>query len=249
MTETALRHHALVYETDDEYVDRSVTFLREGLDAGEGAIVANMRAGLAKMRDALGADAERVSFFDVSQTYTRPARAVAAYYGAFLEHLRAAPSVRAVADMPLAGTWDRWDEWTGYEALCNVAYAHLPVWVVCSYDVNGLPDPVLDSVLRTHSELLGDEWAPSERYEDPRALLRRVTPDPEPLPDLRSFSVGDDLELFRERLAGELMRANVPERNAFDMLVAAAEVAENAVRHGRGIAEVRMGRAEGRFVC
>jgi anti-sigma regulatory factor (Ser/Thr protein kinase) len=33
------------------------------------------------------------------------------------------------------------------------------------------------------------------------------------------------------------------------MLVAATEVATNAVRHGGGIEEVRVGRVDGRFVC
>jgi anti-sigma regulatory factor (Ser/Thr protein kinase) len=247
--ELPLRHNVFLYESDDEYVERSVEFLREGLEAGEGAIVTNARAGLAGMRDALGDDAHRVTFVDVSQTYTRPARAVAAYYGTLLEQLRSAPSVRAVADMQLGPADEAFEVWTGYEAICNAAYAHLPAWVVCTYNANGLPDQVLEAALRTHTDVLSDDWAPSRRYEDPRAVLREVTPDPEPLPELRSFSVGDDLELFRERLAGELVADRVPEATALEMLVAATEVAANAVRHGGGIAEVRMGRSDGRFVC
>ena len=72
---------------------------------------------------------------------------------------------------------------------------------------------------------------------------------PEPLPQLRSLAPGDDLERFRERLARELMAAKVPEATALDTLVAGTEVAANAVRHGGGIEEVRVGSAAGRFVC
>ena len=248
-SEQPLRHNVFLYESDDEYVERSVAFLREGLEAGEGAIVTNGRAGLARMRDALGDDADRVTFVDVSQTYTRPARAVAAYYGTLLEQLRSAPSVRAVADMQPGPVDEAFEVWTGYEAICNVAYAHLPAWVVCTYDANGLPDLVLDAALRTHTDVLGDVWQRSHRYEDPSAVVRQMTPDPEPLPELRSFSVGDDLELFRERLAGELGAERVPEGVALEMLVAATEVAANAMRHGGGIAKVRTGRSDGRFVC
>jgi len=79
--------------------------------------------------------------------------------------------------------------------------------------------------------------------------VRDVTPEPEPLPELRSFSVGDDLEVFRERLARELGAEQVPDARALDMLVAGTEVAANAVTHGSGIEEVRVGRADGRFVC
>ena len=52
--EPALSHNIFLYESDDEYAERSVAFLREGLEAGEGAIVTNAPAGLARMRDALG---------------------------------------------------------------------------------------------------------------------------------------------------------------------------------------------------
>jgi anti-sigma regulatory factor (Ser/Thr protein kinase) len=247
--ELPLRHNVFLYESDDEYVERSVEFLREGLEAGEGAIVTNARAGLAGMRDALGDDAHRVTFVDVSQTYTRPARAVAAYYGTLLEQLRSAPSVRAVADMQLGPADEAFEVWTGYEAICNAAYAHLPAWVVCTYNANGLPDQVLEAALRTHTDVLSDDWEPSHRYEDPSAVVRQVTPDPEPLPELRSLSVDDDLELFRERLARELVADRVPETTALEMLVAATEVAANAMRHGSGIANVRVGRSDGRFVC
>jgi anti-sigma regulatory factor (Ser/Thr protein kinase) len=246
----ALRHNAFVYESDDEYVARSVAFLKDGLEAGEACMVGNTRDGIALMRDALGPDAHRVSFFDLGSTYTRPARTLATYYGAFLEHLRRAPSVRAVADMPLSPMPGDWDEWAAYEALTNISYAHLPVWVVCTYDGNGLPDAILEAVWQTHSaEVLSDGWRASDHFEDPRELVRKLTPEPEPLPELRSFSAGDDLELFRERLARELAAEKVPGAKALDMLVAGTEIAANAVRHGAGIEEVRVGRAEGRFVC
>jgi anti-sigma regulatory factor (Ser/Thr protein kinase) len=248
-SETALRHHAFVYEHDDEYVARSAQFLQEGLEAGEACMVSNTRDGIAVLRDALGHDAEQVAFFDVGSTYTRPAHAVAKYYRAFLDQLRTAPSVRAVASGQFGATPAEWNEWTAYEAITNLAYSHLPVWVVCAYDAGRLPERLVDAVLRTHPEVLGDGWHASEQYEDPREMVRRLTPEPEPLPELRSFSAGADLEPFRERLARELATEKVPENTALCMLVAATEVAANAVRHGAGIEEVRVGSAHGRFVC
>src|SRR5882762_9491143 len=100
----ALRHHALVYASLDVYVARSVAFLKEGLEAGEAAMVGNTRDGLAVMREALGPDADRVTFCDVGSFYTRPARTLAGYYGTFLGQLRKAPSVRAVAEYQLGPT-------------------------------------------------------------------------------------------------------------------------------------------------
>jgi anti-sigma regulatory factor (Ser/Thr protein kinase) len=245
----ALRHHAFIYESDNEYVERSVAFLTEGLEAGEACIVANTRDGLQTIREALGPDASHVAFVDSSALYTRPARAIATYWGTFLHHLRGAATVRAVADLQLGPAPGEWQEWAGYEALTNLAYAQLPVWVVCTYDANSLPDPILDTMGRTHSHVLEDDWHASDAFEDPRELLRRLTPEPDPLPDLRSWAAGDDLERFRERLARELEAATVPATRALDMLVAATEIAANAVRHGGGIEAVRTGTAHGRFVC
>jgi anti-sigma regulatory factor (Ser/Thr protein kinase) len=249
MAAEAMRHDAFVYESDEDYAARSAGFLREGLAARECCVVAHNRAGLAMMRDALGPDADRMIFVDLSWTYTRPARAVAAYHGTFVRLLRSAPSVRAVAEFQFGPTFDDWHEWQSYEAITNLAYDHLPVWVVCTYPANGLPDAVLDGVLSTHDEVLTDRWAPSDRFEDPRNAVRRLTPEPEPLPDLRSRPGGQDLERFREQLARDLLAENVPEAKALEMLVAGTEVATNAVRHGGGIEEVRVGRADGRFVC
>ena len=213
-----LRHGAFVYDGDDEYVARSLAFLKEGLEAGEGGVVAHTRDGIAMMRDALGPDAESVSFVDVGSVYTRPARALAAYHGTLLRELRDAPSVRAVADLQIGPLRREWDEWVSYEAMTNLAYSHLPAWVVCTYDVNGVPDAVLDEMSTTHPEVLGDGWRASDHFEDPRELVRRLTPEPDPLPQLRSLAPGDDLERFRERLAGELMAADVPEATALRML-------------------------------
>jgi len=247
---TELRHNAFVYDSADEYVARSVAFLREGLEAGEGAIVANVRPGLAAMREALGSDAHQVRFVDVSSTYTRPAQTLAAYHQVYAAQLQDTASLRAVADVQFGLDPEEWDLWTGYEALFNRSFAHLPAWVLCSYDANKAPDPVLEGVRQTHPEVVTDNgWNMSGDYEDPDRLLRRLTPDPTLLPDLRSIPFGRNLEEFRERLAPELITEKVAESKILDMLVAASEVAKNAREHGGGMEEVRVGRAEGRFVC
>src|ERR1700760_1005978 len=108
----ALRRSAFVYGSEAEYVERVVPFLREGLEAGEGAVVANAGDGIAAMRDALGADAERVRFVDCRPAPPpppRPARPLAAYHEVFVAQLAATPRLRAVADVqwgPEEGEWD-----------------------------------------------------------------------------------------------------------------------------------------------
>ncbi len=247
---TELRHHAFVYESEDEYVARSAAFLREGLAAGEGGIVAHTRPRLALMREALGPDAARVTFVDVRSAYTRPARTLAAYHQVYAQQLERTASLRAVADVEVGRHPGEWDMWMGYEAVVNRSFGHLPAWVLCTYDANGLPDPVLQAVWRTHPEVLaGDTWNTSDHYEDPDRLLRRVMPGPVALPELQSIPFGHDPEAFREALAGALVGERVAEAKALDMLVAATEIAANAEEHGGGMEDVRVGQAQGRFVC
>jgi anti-sigma regulatory factor (Ser/Thr protein kinase) len=247
---TAMRHSALVYESQEQYVARAVEFLRDGLEAGEGAVAGNTRSGLAAVREALGPDAARVTFIDVSAAYTRPARTFAAYHGVYAEEFKKAASVRVISDVQYGPEPAEWAMWMGYEALMNRAFAHLPTWAMCTYNANGLPDRLLETVWRTHPEVVaGNTWHTSHDFEDPTELLRRITPVPEPLPELRSVSFGRDAENLREGLAGELAAERVPEARALDMLIAITEIATNAADHGGGIKDVRVGRAGGRFVC
>jgi anti-sigma regulatory factor (Ser/Thr protein kinase) len=247
---TGLRHTALVYESQDEYLACAVPFLKEGIEVGEGAIVAHTKPGLAMMREALGADAAQVTFVDVSSAYTRPARTLAAYHKVYVEQLQKTPWVRAVADVQFGPDPTEWDLWTGYEALFNRSFGHVPSWVICSYNANGTPDPIIEGVWQTHPEVIADgSWNASEHYEDPDRLLRRITPVPAPLSELRSIPFGRDVVEFRERLAREMAVEKVSEAKALDMLLAASEIAANALEHGGGVEAVRVGRAESRFVC
>jgi|SRR5919197_1610202 anti-sigma regulatory factor (Ser/Thr protein kinase) len=246
---TRLRHSALVYESQDEYLARAVPFLEEGIAAGEGAIVAHTKPGLTMMRDALGDDAQRVRFVDVSSAYTRPAQTLASYHQVYVEELENTPTVRAVADVQFGPDPAEWDLWTRYEAVFNRSFAHLPTWVICSYNANGTPDPIIDAVWQTHPEVAADDtWHESDRYEDPEDLMRRLTPEPEPLSGLRSVPF-TRVEELRERLAAELLAEGVSEAQVLDMLMAATEIATNAIEHGGGVEDVRVGRARGRFVC
>jgi len=247
---TTFRHNALVYESTDEYLARVVPFLKAGIEAGEGAVVAHMKAGIAMMREALGAEAAHVTFFDVSAAYTRPARTLAAYHSVFVEQLRKTPMLRAVADVQFGPDPDEWDLWTGYEAMFNRSFEHLPAWVLCSYHANGTPDPIIEGVWQTHPEVVaGDGWTASDHYEDPDHLLRRLTPKPAPLTGLRPIPFGRDAEGLREQLVRELATEKINDAQSLDLLLAATEIANNAMQHGGGIQEVRVGRARGRFVC
>jgi anti-sigma regulatory factor (Ser/Thr protein kinase) len=231
-------------------VARAVPFLKDGLQDGEGAIVAHTKRGIAMMREALGCDATRVTFVDVSSAYTQPARTLAAYHNVYAEQLQKTPKLRAVADVQFGPDPGEWDPWTGYEAVFNRSFSHLPAWVLCAYNADGTPDPIIEGVWQTHPEVLDrDRWSESGLYQDPDQLLRRIASPPEELPDLRSIPFGRDAMQLRESLSSELIAAGLAEARTLETLLAATEIATNAVQHGAGIKDVRVGRAHGRFVC
>jgi anti-sigma regulatory factor (Ser/Thr protein kinase) len=247
---SSFRHAALLYESTDEYVAAAVPFLKDGIEAGEGAIVAHTRSGIALMRAALGRHASQVSFIDVGFAYTRPARTRAAYHAVFTEQLQRAPAVRAIADVQFGADPREWGTWMGYEAATNRAFRHLAASIVCSYDARHTPEPILDSVWQTHPEVVADQARKtSQRFQDPDDLIRRVTRAPTAPLELGTIPCGSDIEQLRERLAQEMHVADVPSSRAFDMLLAVTEVASNAEKHGGGMQEVRAGRCQGRFVC
>jgi anti-sigma regulatory factor (Ser/Thr protein kinase) len=59
----------------------------------------------------------------------------------------------------------------------------------------------------------------------------------------------DDAGDFREALARAFAAERMSRAKALDLLVAATELYANAVEHGGGVEDLRVGRAGGRFVC
>jgi anti-sigma regulatory factor (Ser/Thr protein kinase) len=166
------------------------------------------------------------------------------------DELRRARSLRVVADVRFGPDPGEWATWTGYEAALNRSFAHLPARVLCTYDGTSLPEPIREGVWRTHpGVVVGGTRQASGKYEQADRLLREIAREPERLARLRPIAVGAGAEEFREHLARELVADAVPPAKALDMLLASTEVFLNAARHGGGVTAVRVGRADGRFVC
>jgi anti-sigma regulatory factor (Ser/Thr protein kinase) len=252
MSLATLRHDAFVYESDDEFVERMVPFVQAGLAEGEAVVAVTTLRNGAVLREALGSDAEGVTFKDRDEWYVRPAQVIAGYDKTLRDRLRAgAPAVRVIGEVQFGTTPREWQEWTAYEAILNRAFAHRPAWIVCPYDARALPDSVIRHAAHTHPQVMTDVSRRSELYEEPADLVRSLTHEPEPLPGLRPVILAGDGHGhgFRLQLARELTADGVPEARATAMVVAAGEVVVNAERHGRGTRAMRVGRIDDRFVC
>jgi anti-sigma regulatory factor (Ser/Thr protein kinase) len=248
-SQPGLLHEALVIDDDESFVARVAPFLRAGLDEGPTIAVLNRRHW-ALLREELGGDAERVSYTDCDDFYIRPIDALAAY-DATLREVAAAgsKSVRVTGEIPLGSTRSDWNDWISYEAILNRAFADRPAHVLCVYDTNTLPDTVVETVWLTHPHVVtgGDDVGPD--YREPHEIVSALTPVPVPDLQLHSLPVTRSAIEFREVLSAELRGADAPEAKVVDMLVAANEIFDNALRHGNGPTALRAGLVDGWFAC
>lgn len=253
MTERSegLVHRAMVYDDDQVFLDTAVTFLREGLEAGDAVLAVGSASGADGLRAALGARAEAVEFRDAAHWYAQPTRAIAAYSAFIAGH--AGARIRVVAEPGwTCRTPVEIAEWTRYESIVNEAFAATEASVLCVYDRRTSVDGVVDGALRTHPELVGDGGPrPNLSYRDPPAVYAEV--DRQELPPAPAHALAtpvDDIDLrsLRAFVAGYAEDHGIASARCHDLLVATTEVASNAVRHGLPPVTCRVWAEDGHLV-
>jgi len=176
------RHEALVYSSADELAERTLPFIRHGLERGERMLVVLREAGRTVIQRALGGDAAAVEFTDAVAWYQSPEHALR-QYSRYLEdnlELGGAPRVRVVAEVvwPQSSARTAVAEWTRYEAEISVAMASVPVSFICAYDTRELPAGIVADARRTHPILRTAEGArPSAQYSEPGVFVRALERD------------------------------------------------------------------------
>jgi len=238
------RHEALLYAGPDDFLDRVVSFITDGLAAAEPVLVAAGDTKLALLRKALGRDAARVEFVDMGDVGRNPARVIPAWR-AFVDGQKAGgESLRGVGE-PVwpERTADELIECERHEALLNLALPPTtPLWLLCPYDTTVLAPAMIDEARVNHPYLAeGGRSGPSTAFRPPDpgvpfALALPPAPadadqlafDLSTLPALRRFVAarGNELGLHGDRIS--------------DLILAVNELGSNSVRHGGGYGVVRL---------
>lgn len=228
------RHPAFFYQELDELARFAVAFLREGLAAGEPALVAAPQPQVDLIRDGLGAAAGQVRFLDMVTAGRNPGRIIPSVLRAFLsEHHPAA--VRIIGEPIWPGRSEaEYAAAVQHEALINLAFEGRPATILCPYDARRLEPAALADALRTHPEVWQDgSRVPSPGWGDPWELVDELN---QPLPE--PAELGDALVLdsrtlhqVREFVTAAAVRAGLSAQRTDDLCVAAAEVATNTVIH------------------
>jgi anti-sigma regulatory factor (Ser/Thr protein kinase) len=232
---TKLNHRAMVYDHDDDFLGAAVPFVREGLEAEETVLVIRSSGGITGLRDTLGDAAKTVEFHDSASWYTQPTRTVAAYTRFIMDNPGA--RIRVVAEPGWeCGSSAEISEWTRYESLVNQAFAPIDASVLCMYDRRTAAPGVIEGVMRTHPEIVdGSGPWPNGAYRDPETVFAEVDRDPLPPPPHGAASApvtSADLSELRWFIGGHGRGHGLPPSRLNDLLVAATEVATNAVHHG-----------------
>ncbi|MBK3629302.1 anti-sigma factor RsbA family regulatory protein [Streptomyces asoensis] len=249
-THEAFEHPALFYRDAQEYVDRTVSFVQEGLDLGEPVAVAVPGPNLELIRSGLGPDAQAVHLLDMTVAGRNPGRIIPAVLRAFAD-AHEPGRVRIVGEPVWAGrSTVEYPACAQHEALINAAFEGRPVTILCPYDATGLDEEVLADARSTHPTVLtGDTEQVSDSY-DWRAVVARYNEALVPAPDAAVFSFGaDELYAVRAFAVEEAGRLGLTGQRLNDAELAVAELTTNSVVHGAGRGTLAVWAAEGQVVC
>jgi anti-sigma regulatory factor (Ser/Thr protein kinase) len=235
-------HPALFYADLDEYLAGVGGFVQEGLAAGEPVFVSVPPDRHAPLRDYLGADAARVELHNMAEVGRNPGRILTALTD--FAARRGTGRARLVGE-PIWATRTPREirEATRHEALINLAFATIPVTILCPYDTSRLSPQTLADARRTHPVLWSRDgrW-PSDAYTDPY----KVSADCDTLPDsapsnaIRIAFGPAELASVRKRAEQFGRTSGLSESRTVDLKLAVGEAAANAIRHGGGAGKISL---------
>jgi anti-sigma regulatory factor (Ser/Thr protein kinase) len=247
-------HDAVLYDSPAGLAAVAAPWLMEGLASGDAAVVATGPATAELVREAVDGD-PRVHVLDRGDVYRARTPTAITTFRRLAEQraTEGAHRVRVLGEVDFGPTERDWLEWQRYESVINEALSGWPLWGLCVFDTQRLPDPILESALRTHSSLVDQGGrSPNPKFTDPAEYLRSLPVPAEPLEDtpprLSAADVSDFAGL-RHAVAAELAALAAPRDAVEDYLLAVDEMTSNALRHGGPPVSLRLWIAPDRIVC
>lgn len=247
------RHEAFLYSGLREFLSGTMSFIRRAVNARDPVLVVVGGEKVGLLRERLGDQAEHVDFADMAEVGENPARIIAVWQDFVAGH-PGAPQLWGVGE-PVHPDRSPTElaECQLHEALLNVAFdAATRFWLLCPYDLETLPDDVIDDAQRCHPYIAeGVERRSCSTYRpiDAADPFNRPVP-PRPAADVPclSFESGQ-LREVRAFVAEQAERAGLNAESSDAMVLAVSEIAANSIRHGGGQGEVRAWTDDRSLVC
>jgi anti-sigma regulatory factor (Ser/Thr protein kinase) len=146
-------HGALLYRTQQEYLDRLVPYISDAVAADQAVLVAVPGPNLAVLAEALGRLTANVVMADMTEVGRNPGRILGEVLSRFVDKHRDQPA-RLIGE-PIWATRSEveYPACVEHEALLNRAFTGRDVTVVCPYDVSQLDPEVISDARCTHPVL------------------------------------------------------------------------------------------------
>jgi anti-sigma regulatory factor (Ser/Thr protein kinase) len=249
-TAGSFRHVGFFYRAAKEYATTVAAFLGDGVAAGEPTFVAVPEGRLSLIADALGADARRVEFADMTEMGRNPGRIIPRVQ-AFVD-LHAGQHVRYVGE-PIWASRSRAElrEATRHEALVNLAFAGADAEILCPYDTTRLGQAVIAEARQTHPLLLsGGDGAASPEYSGPFGLPSSCGAPLPAWPDAAMIhTYRSDLTQVRALVLKSAREAGLSDERAGDLVLAVSEVAANTLRHTPSVGTLAIWHEPHEIIC
>ena len=146
MRDEEFRHEALLYAGEDQFLERTVPFLTEGVEAGEPALVVLNADRLRALRAALNGHAEGIHFADMAAVGANPACIIPAWREFVDEHSDPAGACGESASR--SGPTARPRSWWSASATnrCSTSPSPTPrsFHLICPYDTEALDPAVIE---------------------------------------------------------------------------------------------------------
>jgi anti-sigma regulatory factor (Ser/Thr protein kinase) len=246
-------HEAFLYDNDQEFFDRTVPFIEDGVAAGDAILVVLDRGRIDSLRSMVSSRHENVQFQDMAEVGLNPGRIISAWVRFVAASLKEGRRMRGIGEPIWNGRSEAEIlECQRHEALLNVAFNSTPGFtLMCPYDRSALGEEVLALAGRTHPTLVHDGG---------RSLLSRdyegtdIDPFSGNLPDpsgaVEEFVLaGLGLDRVRRLVAEHAAAAGLDGQRASEFVVAVNEAATNTVRHADGIGVLRLWREDNSVIC
>ena len=245
MNTTEFAHEALLYAGEDGFLDGTMPFVHDGVEAGEPVLLVLSAAKIERIKGELNGDGDHVLFADMDEVGANPARIIPAWRRFLDEQAAAGRPVRGIGE-PIS-TERRPDELVEcqrHESLLNLAFADAPAFrLLCPYDVDALDEGVIAEALRSHPYVVEDGVRrPSPSYRGLSAIAGPFD-DPLPAPPASVQELGFDAESLatvRRLVASRAADAGLGSGRTNDLVLAVNEIATNSVRHGGGTGTLRV---------
>jgi anti-sigma regulatory factor (Ser/Thr protein kinase) len=252
MTAAGLAHQAFLYDGPQQFAEAMAPVVRAGAERGDRVLVAAKRESTEALRGWLGGDLDgRVELHDTREWHPHPVHRLAAVQQELAE-LDAGTRLLALGEPIWSGSEAVRREWARYESTINVALADAPLRFICLYDRSELPASVLGHGLGTHPEVVeGAAACPCAAFEPPLEFVRELDGGGRAAPERarREIAFDGDPHAFRDRLAAVAGECGMGAERVEELVLAANEVAANAILHGAPPVAVSCWVADGDFVC